>query len=171
MSNTAAKTDSGSRDLVLDTLIIYYSLTNYGTTSLVNVTISGSVSIAGGITIAGGLSADSLTLTHPLGTASGGTGLSTVGTVGQILTSNGTTLYYTTPTSGTVASVSASVPSAFSVTVTNPTTTPAIAISYSGTAIPTSSGGTGLTTVGANTQGKRSPQGYSLREQSSRHSS
>jgi collagen type VII alpha len=33
-----------------------------------------------------------------LGTAKGGTGLTTVGTAGQVLTSNGTTLSYTTPT-------------------------------------------------------------------------
>jgi hypothetical protein len=51
---------------------------------------------------------------------------------------------------GTVTSVSASVPSAFSVTVTTPSTTPAIAISYSGTAIPVASGGTGVTTATAN---------------------
>ena len=109
MPNTDAKTDSGSRDLVLDTLIVYYSLIDYGSAQFANVTISGSVTISGGITITGGITADSLTLTHPLATSSGGTGLSTVGTAGQILTSNGASLYYTTPTTGTVSSVSASV--------------------------------------------------------------
>lgn len=55
-----------------------------------------------------------LTLTSALTTANGGTGLTTVGTNGQVLTSNGTTLSWATPAApgtGTVTSVAASVPS------------------------------------------------------------
>jgi hypothetical protein len=43
-----------------------------------------------------------------LGVANGGTGLSSVGTNGQVLTSNGTGLVYTTPTTGTVTSITSS---------------------------------------------------------------
>jgi hypothetical protein len=88
-------------------------------------------------------------------TTLGGTGLTTVGTNGQVLTSNGTTLSWQTPSApgvGTVTSVSASVPSLLSVSVSNPTSTPAITISYSGTALPIANGGTGLTTIGTNGQ-------------------
>jgi trimeric autotransporter adhesin len=67
---------------------------------------SGSVtSVAGsggttGLTFTGGpiTTAGTLTLGGTLATANGGTGLSIVGTAGQVLTSNGTTLSYTTPT-------------------------------------------------------------------------
>lgn len=44
-------------------------------------------------------------ITGTLGVSHGGTGLITVGTNGQVLTSNGTTLSYATPTTGTVTSV------------------------------------------------------------------
>lgn len=75
-----------------------------------------------------------------LGTNAGGTGLTSVGTAGQVLTSNGTTLFWQTNPLGTVTSVSASVPSWLSVTVTNPTTTPFISITGTAT-------GTGTVTV------------------------
>lgn len=75
-----------------------------------------------------------------LGTTAGGTGLTSVGTANQVLTSNGTSLFWSTPTVGTVTSVSASVPTWLSVTVTNPTTTPFISITGTAT-------GTGTVTV------------------------
>ena len=77
-----------------------------------------------------------LTLTSALTTANGGTGLSTVGTNGQVLTSNGTTLSWETPSApgtGTVTSVASTVPSFLSVAVTNPTTTPSINITATST--------------------------------------
>jgi len=55
----------------------------------------------------------SLSLGTPLGTSSGGTGRTDVGTVNQVLTSNGTSLVWQTPAAagtGTVTSVAASVP-------------------------------------------------------------
>lgn len=67
------------------------------------------------------------------------------GTAGQVLTSNGSgspPTFQTVTGTGTVTSVSASVPSYLSVNVTNPTTTPAIAITA--TTTPT---GTGTTVV------------------------
>jgi hypothetical protein len=105
-----------------------------------------SVTATSPIVSSGGATPDLSLSTVP--TTLGGTGLTTVGTSGQVLTSNGTTLSWQTPTTGTVTSVSASVPGLLSVTVSNPTSTPAIAIGYSGSALPTANGGTGLTTIG-----------------------
>lgn len=115
-------------------------------TPVTSVTASSPISSSGGATPNLSLSTVPTTL--------GGTGLTTVGTNGQVLASNGTSLLWQTPVTnpGTVTSVSASVPGLLSVTVSNPTSTPAIAIGYSGTALPTANGGTGLTTVGTNGQ-------------------
>lgn len=77
----------------------------------------------------------------------------TTGSNGQALITDGAgNTSWSTLTTGTVTSVSASVPSFLSVTVTNPTSTPSITIGYSGTALPITSGGTGLTSVGSNNQ-------------------
>jgi hypothetical protein len=79
--------------------------------------------------------------------ANGGTGLTSVGSNGNVLTVVSGAPAWTAPaTSGTVTSVSASTPSVFSVSVSNPTTTPSITMSYSGTALPVVNGGTGVTT-------------------------
>ena len=78
----------------------------------------------------------------------GGTGITVIGLAGQVLTSSGAGYYFTTPTTGSVSSVASTVPTFLAVTVVNPTTTPSIDVTLSGTALPTTSGGTGLTTVG-----------------------
>ena len=91
-----------------------------------------------------------------LPTTSGGTGLTTVGTNGQVLTSNGTTLVWTTPAApgtGTVTSVAASVPSFLTITGSPITSSGTLAISYSGTALPTANGGTGSTSASTGTGG------------------
>jgi hypothetical protein len=80
------------------------------------------------------------------------------GTAGQVLTSAGTgnTPTWTTPTTGTVTSVAATVPSFLSVSGSPITSTGTLAISYSGTALPVVNGGTGVTTStgsGANVLG------------------
>jgi hypothetical protein len=84
--------------------------------------------------------------------ANGGTGLTSVGSNGQLLTVVAGVPAWTAPAAnGTVTSVSASTPSVFSVSVSNPTTTPSIVMSYSGTALPVANGGTGVTvSSGAN---------------------
>jgi hypothetical protein len=79
----------------------------------------------------------------------GGTGITVIGLAGQVLTSSGAGYYFTT---GSVTSVASTVPSFLAVTVTNPTTTPSVNVTLSGTALPTTSGGTGLTTVGTTGQ-------------------
>jgi len=56
------------------------------------------------------LTSTGLQLANALSTAYGGTGLTTVGTNGQVLTSNGTTLTWATPTTGTVTSVTGTSP-------------------------------------------------------------
>lgn len=104
-----------------------------------------------------------LTLTNPLGLTYGGTGASTQAgaanailpsqstNAGKYLTTDGANASWATVTSGTVTSVSASTTSApfLSASVTNASTTPAISLSYSGTALPIANGGTGGTTASA----------------------
>jgi hypothetical protein len=73
---------------------------------------------------------------------------SSAGSSGQVLTSQGGSApTWTNPAAGTVTSVSISVPTFLTVSVTNSTTTPAITIGYSGSALPVSQGGTGSTTL------------------------
>lgn len=74
------------------------------------------------------------------------------GTSGQVLTSAGAGAVptWTTPTTGTVTSVAATVPAFLSVSGSPITTSGTLAISYSGTALPVANGGTGLTSVTAN---------------------
>ena len=85
-----------------------------------------------------------------LPTTSGGTGITTVGTVGQVLSSNGTTLgWVTLGTGGTVTSFSvAAVPTFLTSSVATASSTPTLTLSLSGTALPITSGGTGLITTG-----------------------
>lgn len=66
-------------------------------------------------------SSQQVALTNPLGTASGGTGLSTVGTNGQVLSSNGSTLSWTTPSAGFSGST-INAPSSSVLTLTNTST-------------------------------------------------
>ena len=69
------------------------------------------------------------------------------GTAGQVLTSAGTgnTPTWSTPTTGTVTSVAASVPSVFSISGSPITSNGTLAITYSGTALPIANGGTNST--------------------------
>lgn len=90
-----------------------------------------------------------MTLSQGLAVGSGGTGITSIGTNGQVLTSNGASLYYSTPTTG-VTSVAATVPSFLSISGSPITTNGTLSIGLSGTALPVANGGTGLTTVGSN---------------------
>lgn len=94
--------------------------------------------------------------------ANGGTGQSTANAAfnalapsqatnsGKYLTTDGTnTSWATVTSSGTVTSVSATVPSFLSVTGSPITTSGTLAISYSGTALPVDNGGTGATSASA----------------------
>ena len=69
------------------------------------------------------------------------------GTAGQVLTSAGTgaTPTWTTPTTGTVTSVAATVPALFSISGSPITSSGTLAMTYSGTALPAANGGTGQT--------------------------
>ena len=73
-------------------------------------------------------------------TTGGGTGLSTVGTNGQVLTSNGTTLSWATPSAGTSFQTSLSG--------LTPSTATTGTVTLAGT-LGVASGGTGLTTLTA----------------------
>lgn len=79
-----------------------------------------------------------------------------LGSPGQFLQTNGagqTSWQTLLPGTGTVTSVNATTPSFLDVTITNPTSNANLAFTLSGTAIPTTSGGTGLNTVGSLGQG------------------
>ena len=72
------------------------------------------------------------------------------GTAGQVLTSAGASVpTWTTPTTGTVTSVAATVPAFLSISGSPITTSGTLAISYSGTALPVANGGTGVTSLTA----------------------
>jgi len=120
---------------------------NTGTVTSVATSVPSFLSVSGSpITTTGTLAISYSGTALPI--ANGGTGLSTVGTAGQVLTSNGTTLSYETTTTGTVTSVSATVPSVFSVSGSPITTNGTLALTYSGVALPVANGGTGVTAVG-----------------------
>ena len=71
-----------------------------------------------------------------------------IGTAGQILTAGSSGVSWTNPPgTGTVTSVSATVPSFLSITGSPITTSGTLAISLSGTALPILNGGTGSTTA------------------------
>jgi hypothetical protein len=77
----------------------------------------------------------------------------TDGSDGQFLKTNGSAvLSWASGNSGTVTSVSASVPGFLSISGSPVTTSGTLAISYSGTALPIANGGTGLTAVGSANQ-------------------
>lgn len=118
------------------------------------MTVTGTTTSTGQIVANGGLAVNGTsTLSVPLPTTSGGTGLSTVGSNNQVLAISGGVPAWITPTfSGTVTSVAASVPTFLSITGSPITTSGTLAISLSGSALPTTSGGTGLTTLGSNGQ-------------------
>jgi len=87
---------------------------------------------------------------------SGGTGLTTPGTIGQYLAADGSGgLAYVNPSAGTgsVLSVGASAPSFLTVTGSPITTTGVLAFTYSGTALPTANGGTGSTSASTGSGG------------------
>lgn len=144
-----------------------------GTVSSVALTVPPFLTVTGSpITNVGTLNV-TLTEDSPLPVSSGGTGITTVGLPGSLLITGPLLEYeweppglagqvltlevvgplllpsWQYPTTGTVTTVSASVPTFLSATVTNPTTTPSIVITYNtGTALPFANGGTGLTTLG-----------------------
>ena len=85
----------------------------------------------------------------PYQTGAGTTDFTAVGTAGQVLTSNATSApTWATPSTGTVTSVAASVPSVFSISGSPITSSGTLAMTYSGTALPVANGGTGLTSPG-----------------------
>jgi hypothetical protein len=78
--------------------------------------------------------------------------VNSAGTAGQVLTSAGAGVptWATPSASGTVSSVAMTVPSLLSVSGSPITSSGTLAVTYSGTALPVSNGGTGLTTLTAN---------------------
>ncbi|CAB5238890.1 hypothetical protein UFOVP230_77 [uncultured Caudovirales phage] len=118
-TNTLSKLTVGSSGQLLTVVA--------GVPSWVNAPASGVTSFSAGTTgfTPSTGTTGAVTLAGTLATTNGGTGLTTVGTTGQVLTSNGTTLSWTTPAGG--------------VTIANDTTTatnlyPLFAAATSGTA-------------------------------------
>ena len=101
-------------------------------------------------------------VTGTVAIANGGTGQTTANTAfnalapsqtsnsGKYLTTDGTNTSWATNASGTVTSVAASVPTFLSVSGSPITTSGTLAITLSGTALPTANGGTGLTSFTLN---------------------
>jgi hypothetical protein len=123
-----------------------------GATGLTPATATaGAVTLAGTLAVANG--GTNTTATPTAGTVPYGTGtayaFSAVGTVGQVLQSNGASAptWATVTGTGTVTSVAATVPAFLSVTGSPITTTGTLAIAFSGTALPVANGGTNATTA------------------------
>jgi hypothetical protein len=119
-----------------------------------NMAIGGTTPRAGAFT--------TLTASTAIGIASGGTGQTTAnaafnalapsqtGNSGKYLTTDGTDTSWASNPLGTVTSVAATVPSFLSISGSPITTSGTLAFGLSGTALPTTSGGTGLTSFTAN---------------------
>jgi len=123
-----------------------------GTTGLTPATATaGAVTLAGTLAVANG--GTNATAAPTAGAVPYGTGtayaFSAVGTVGQVLKSNGASApTWTTVTgTGTVTSVAATVPAFLSVTGSPITTAGTLALAYSGTALPVANGGTNAITA------------------------
>jgi hypothetical protein len=114
-----------------------------------NMAIGGTTPSSGAFT--------TVTASTAIGIASGGTGQTTAnaafnalapsqsGQSGKYLTTDGTNTSWGTNPLGTVTSVAATVPSFLSIAGSPITTSGTLAFTLSGTALPTTSGGTGLT--------------------------
>jgi hypothetical protein len=134
-----------------------------GTVTSVAVTgATGRVAVTGSpITVSGTINVDVVesglnigAMAGTLGTTQGGTGLTSLGTAGQIaaVNSNATALTWVTPFSGVVAgSNQVSVSTTNGVATVNVDTANMVISTMAGT-LGTGQGGTGLTTVGANGQ-------------------
>jgi hypothetical protein len=125
-----------------------------GTVSYIGIATVPPFLYVNGVSTAGTYTSETFTLSMTtITTDYGGTGLAVVGTSGQVLTSNGTTLLWATPTLGTLTDFSvAAVPAFLTASVATSTTTPALTLDFSGSALPVLNGGTGLTAVGTNYQ-------------------
>lgn len=84
----------------------------------------------------------------PLPISSGGTGLTSLGLSGQILSTNGSEYIWVEPSRGTVSSVSLSLPSFLQSSTSSITSSGLFDISYSKEPLPITSGGTGLVSIG-----------------------
>ena len=118
-----------------------------GTVTSVGATVPSFLSAGPPVTSSGSIA---ITLSGTaLPVINGGTGLVAGGATNQVLTTTAPNVYgWRTPTTGTVTSVAAAVPSFLSITGSPITSSGTLTITLSGTALPVTSGGTGLTTVG-----------------------
>jgi hypothetical protein len=116
-----------------------------------------------GSQVSGNISGNAANVTGTVAVANGGTGQTTADAAfnalapsqtsnsGKYLTTDGTNTSWASVSSGsgTVTSVAATVPSFLSISGSPITTSGTLAISYSGTALPVTNGGTGQTTASA----------------------
>ena len=84
----------------------------------------------------------------PIPISSGGTGLTSLGLNGQILSTNGSEYIWVDQNQGTVSSIQLSLPSFLQSSTTSITSSGLFDISYSNQPLPISSGGTGLVSIG-----------------------
>ena len=88
----------------------------------------------------------------PIPISSGGTGFTSLGPVGQILSSNGSEFTWIEQTKGTVTNISISLPTFLTCSTKSITSSGSFDISLSDVPLPISSGGTGLQSVGQKDQ-------------------
>ena len=84
----------------------------------------------------------------PIPISSGGTGLTSLGLNGQILSTNGLEYTWVEPNRGTVSAVSLSLPSFLKSSISSITSSGQFDISYSGEPLPITAGGTGIVSIG-----------------------
>ena len=137
---------SGYTDLKGDAIIQSYTTRGLtfgsGTSGLMQLSNAGVLSVSS-IDVGGSIIGNSLSLSIPLPIASGGTGLSTIGTAGKVLTSTGTAAVW----SSAVTSVGIDTSAAPFLTAGSAVTSSGnITLSYNSTALPVANGGTGVKT-------------------------
>jgi hypothetical protein len=141
---------SGYTDLKGDAIIQSYTTKGLtfgsGTAGLMQLSNTGVLSVSS-INAGGAIIGNSLSLSIPLPIASGGTGLSTIGTIGKVLTSTGTAAVWSSAATGTVTSVGIDTSAAPFLTAGSAVTSSGnITLSYNSTALPVANGGTGVKT-------------------------
>jgi hypothetical protein len=149
-STGAFTTASTSGTLTSEGLLTASSgLTSTAGTTTLGTTNTGTITSSGDITLEGSSSGAVTLHVQPVAGTFNFNLPTTIGTSGQVLTTSGSAtepFTWTNPSAGSVTSVGLTAPSFLTVSNSPITSTGNIVLSYSGTALPVSSGGTGTIT-------------------------